>query len=96
MCLAIPGKIIKISGPLATVDFQGVRKEVNVSLVDVKIGEYVMVHAGFAIEKMEKEHADEMKEYLSKNYKFQITNCKSQINSKSKNLKSKTVLNFEN
>ncbi|OGI28417.1 MAG: hypothetical protein A2288_02765 [Candidatus Moranbacteria bacterium RIFOXYA12_FULL_44_15] len=63
MCLAIPGKIVKIHSQLATVDFNGVEKEINISLVDVKIGEYVMVHAGFAIEKMEKGHMDELKSY---------------------------------
>jgi hydrogenase expression/formation protein HypC len=64
MCLAIPGRIIKINGQLATLDFMGVEKEVNITLVDVAIGDHVMVHAGFAIEKMEKDHADEMNEYL--------------------------------
>ena len=65
MCLAIPGKIKKIDGQLATVDFEGLEKEINISLVSVKIGEYVMVHAGFAIEKMDDEYAEEMKGYLS-------------------------------
>ncbi|KKP80110.1 MAG: hypothetical protein A2271_00285 [Candidatus Moranbacteria bacterium RIFOXYA12_FULL_35_19] len=64
MCLAIPAKIIKINDQLAIVDFQGVQKEVNISLVDVKIGDYVMVHAGFAIEKMEKDNVKEIKKYL--------------------------------
>ncbi len=52
MCLAIPGKILKITGQIAEVDFNGVKKDINISLVDIKVGEYVMVHAGFAIEKM--------------------------------------------
>ena len=55
MCLAFPGKIILIKGEQAVVDFDGVKKEINVSLVDAKVGEYVIVHAGFAIEKMNKE-----------------------------------------
>lgn len=63
MCLAIPGKILKIKDQLAVVDFQGVQKEINISLVDVKIGEYVMVHAGFAIEKMDKNYVDELVSY---------------------------------
>lgn len=63
MCLAIPGKIIKINGQLAIVEFQGVRKEINISIVDVKIGDYVMVHAGFAIEKMEKDYVEKLSEY---------------------------------
>ncbi|MFA6159662.1 MAG: HypC/HybG/HupF family hydrogenase formation chaperone [Parcubacteria group bacterium] len=64
MCLAIPGKIIKIKNQLAIVDFQGVKKEINISIVDVKVGDYVMVHAGFAIEKMEKENVKEINAYL--------------------------------
>jgi len=64
MCLAIPGKITKIKNQLAEVDFQGVKKEINISIVDVKIGDYVMVHAGFAIEKMEKDNVKEIESYL--------------------------------
>lgn len=64
MCLAIPGKIISIKNQLATADFQGVKKEINISLVSVKVGDYVMVHAGFAIEKMEPDHVQEIKSYL--------------------------------
>lgn len=63
MCLAIPGKILKIKDQLATVDFQGVQKEINISLVDVKIGDYVMVHAGFAIEKIDDEYVKELSSY---------------------------------
>ncbi|MDQ1284356.1 MAG: hydrogenase expression/formation protein HypC [Patescibacteria group bacterium] len=63
MCLAIPGKIMKINNQLATVDFNGVEKEVNISLVSVEKGDYVMVHAGFAIEKMAKNYVDELKSY---------------------------------
>ena len=64
MCLAIPGKIKKIKNQLATVDFNGVEKEVNVSLVDVKKGDFVMVHAGFAIEKMDEKTAADINAYL--------------------------------
>ncbi|MDO9231517.1 MAG: HypC/HybG/HupF family hydrogenase formation chaperone [bacterium] len=64
MCLAIPAKIIKINGQLAIVDFQGAKKEINISIVDVKVGDYVMVHAGFAIEKMEKDNVKEINAYL--------------------------------
>jgi len=59
MCLAFPGKIISVKNQQAIVDFDGVRKEVNVSLVDAKKGDYVIVHAGFAIEKMDKEIGSE-------------------------------------
>lgn len=60
MCLAIPGKIMKIDGELAKVDFgDGTAREVNVSLVDVKVGQYVIVHAGFAIEILDENAAKE-------------------------------------
>ena len=50
MCLAIPGKVIEISGDKAKVQYsEGVTNTANVSLVDVKIGDWVLVHAGFAI-----------------------------------------------
>jgi hydrogenase expression/formation protein HypC len=54
MCLGIPAKVLEISeggsGRKAKVDFGGVYREIDISLVDVKVGEYVIVHAGFAIE----------------------------------------------
>ena len=58
MCLAIPALVKSINGDLAQVDFgQNVLREVNVSLVDPKIGDYVLVHAGYAIQKLDKEDA---------------------------------------
>jgi len=65
MCLAIPGKIIKIKDHIAEVDFDGIRKDINISLVNVKVGEYVMVHAGFAIEKMELDLVTDIQKYLN-------------------------------
>jgi hydrogenase expression/formation protein HypC len=60
MCLAIPGRITSIDGSMAYVDFgDGTKREVNISLVDVKIGQYVIVHAGFAIEILDEEAAKE-------------------------------------
>ena len=61
MCLAYPGKIISIKGDNAFVDFDGIEKEINVSLVaDAKKGDYVIVHAGFAIQKLSKQSAMEV------------------------------------
>ncbi|MDY6959246.1 MAG: HypC/HybG/HupF family hydrogenase formation chaperone [Halobacteriota archaeon] len=59
MCLAVPAKVLEISGDEAKVDFGGVTRTVNISLVDVNVGEYVIVHAGFAIEMMNEEQAKE-------------------------------------
>jgi hydrogenase assembly chaperone HypC/HupF len=51
VCLSFPGKIMEINGELATVDYgeDGVRKNVNVSLVEAQLGSYVLVQGGFAI-----------------------------------------------
>ena len=58
MCLAIPGKILEINGNKANVDFNGVQRDVIISLVqDVDIGKYVIVHAGYAIELLNEEEA---------------------------------------
>ena len=58
MCLAIPAKIMSLEGTKAHVDFgQGVLREVNVSLVEAKVGEYVLVHAGYAIQVLEEKEA---------------------------------------
>lgn len=61
MCLAIPGKITKIDGQNATVDFDGIIKETNISLIkNVAIGEFVIVHAGFAIQKLQQKDAEDI------------------------------------
>jgi len=57
MCLAIPAKVIEINGDIAKVDFGGVVREADISLVDAKIDDYVIVHAGFAIEILEEKDA---------------------------------------
>ncbi len=60
MCLAIPGKVISIKEDKAEVDFgEGVLREVNVTLVSVKTGEYVLVHAGYAIQVLDEKEAQE-------------------------------------
>ena len=65
MCIAIPGKIISVSGPKAKVDFNGNLVDVNVGLIDPKVGDYVLVHAGCAIEVMEKDKALELIEIFN-------------------------------
>lgn len=64
MCLAIPGKIIKINGQKALIDYDGLNKEANISLVDVQINDYVIVHAGFAIEKLSAKEAQATLKYF--------------------------------
>ncbi|MDD5772020.1 MAG: HypC/HybG/HupF family hydrogenase formation chaperone [bacterium] len=66
MCLAIPGKIIKIDKNTAVVDFGGIKKESALDLLsDAKIGDYVLVHAGFAISKIDKDDALETLKLLN-------------------------------
>ncbi|MBT3388159.1 MAG: HypC/HybG/HupF family hydrogenase formation chaperone [Desulfobacula sp.] len=58
MCLAVPSKIIEINDQVAKVDVDGVIRETSIMLMDdVKIGDYVIVHAGFAINKIDEEAA---------------------------------------
>ncbi|MCX8189290.1 MAG: HypC/HybG/HupF family hydrogenase formation chaperone [Nitrososphaeria archaeon] len=57
MCLGIPGKVIEKKGNVAKIDFGGLIREANVSLVNAKVGDYVIVHAGFAISKVNKREA---------------------------------------
>lgn len=58
MCLAVPAEVKSIDGVMATVDFGGVIRTANVSLVDAKIGDFVIVHAGYAIEILDREEAE--------------------------------------
>lgn len=60
MCVAVPGKIIEIDGSTGKVDFQGNIVEINLSLVEAQVGEYVLVHAGCAIEVVKQEMAEEI------------------------------------
>ncbi|MCK4332530.1 MAG: HypC/HybG/HupF family hydrogenase formation chaperone [Thermoplasmatales archaeon] len=62
MCLAIPGKIVSLDKEKehASIDYgDGTKRKANVSLVDVKIGDYVLVHAGFAIQVLDEKEANE-------------------------------------
>jgi len=60
MCLAIPAKVIEIHGNTAKVDFgEGVLRDVNVMLVNPRLGEYVLVHAGYAIQVIDRKAAEE-------------------------------------
>lgn len=70
MCLAIPGKITSISGDdlitrMGKVDFGGVLKEASLAYVpEAKIGDYVIVHVGFAISRLDEDEANKVFEYL--------------------------------
>jgi hydrogenase expression/formation protein HypC len=60
MCLGIPAKVIRIEDHLATVEIGGARKEIGLLLVDdISVGDYVIVHAGYAINKINEKEAEE-------------------------------------
>ena len=60
MCLAIPARVTKIDGAMATVDVGGVTRSASLMLLtDTIVGDYVIVHAGFAIHKVDPEEAQE-------------------------------------
>ena len=61
MCLAVPARVVEIDGTDAVVEIEGVRRKTNVSLIEnPKIGDCVLLHAGFAINKWS---ATEVREY---------------------------------
>lgn len=60
MCLGIPLKVVEINGNEAIGEMNGIKKKIRIDLIkDIKIGEFVMVHAGFALERMKHEEAEE-------------------------------------
>jgi hydrogenase expression/formation protein HypC len=72
MCLAIPGKIVSVSGedPLkraGKIDFGGILKEASLAFVpEAKVGDYVIVHVGFALSKVDEAEAQKVFEYLKR------------------------------
>ena len=59
MCLAVPGKIVSIKGDQASIDFGGALRTANISMVEANVGQWAVIHAGFAIEIMDEEEAME-------------------------------------
>ena len=66
MCLAVPMQIESLEGNLAVVDVAGARRQVSVALLEnAMVGDYVLVHAGFAIHKINQHEAEETLKLLS-------------------------------
>ena len=65
MCVALPGKVIELNGTKATVDFSGNIVIAEAGLVDVRVGDRVLVHAGCIIQTMDDKLADEMEELFN-------------------------------
>ena len=60
MCLAVPAKIVELQGTAATISVAGALREVDVSLIEEpRLGDFVLVHAGFAIHKWDQSEVDE-------------------------------------
>jgi hydrogenase expression/formation protein HypC len=69
MCLGIPARVLSIEGELADVEIGGAVRKANIQLVpEVKIGEYVLLHAGFAIQKLDEADALETLKLLEELY----------------------------
>jgi hydrogenase expression/formation protein HypC len=65
MCLAIPARVLEVTGDLAQVSVDGAVREVHLGLVDgVSVGDYVLVHAGFALERWSEEDVNEWRAML--------------------------------
>lgn len=60
MCVAVPGRVIEINGAAGKVDFGGNLLNINLGLVDAKVGDYVLVHAGCALEVLAEDRANEL------------------------------------
>ncbi|MDI6753022.1 MAG: HypC/HybG/HupF family hydrogenase formation chaperone [Thermodesulfobacteriota bacterium] len=61
MCLAVPSEIVALKDKIATIDVSGVRREVSLLLLpeEAAVGDYVLVHAGFAIQKIDRQAAED-------------------------------------
>ena len=61
MCLAVPAQVIEVNNYSATIDIMGLESNVNIQLIeDLKVGEFVLVHAGCAIQKIDKDYFEEL------------------------------------
>lgn len=73
MCVGVPMKMVEINYPSGIAEAKGVKRNVGLQLIpenEVKIGDYVIIHVGFAIEKVDKKDADEIWETLDEILRF--------------------------
>lgn len=69
MCLAVPTKLIEVNGSTGKVELSGTTREVGLQLIDEPhVGDYVLVHAGFAIQKVDQQEAEETLRILRQMY----------------------------
>ena len=66
MCLAVPAKVVAVDQMMGKVELSGVTRDVSLMLLpETAVGDYVLVHAGFAIQKVEKDDFDETNDLLA-------------------------------
>lgn len=69
MCIAMPAEVLEIrDGNIGIVDFGDLKQEVRLDLVDVSVGEFVLVHVGFAIQRLSREEGLETREIFKQVY----------------------------
>ncbi len=69
MCIAVPAEIIEIKeNNVAVVDFGNLKQEIRIDLIDAVVGEFVLVHVGFAIQKIDRDEALETRELFKQCY----------------------------
>jgi hydrogenase expression/formation protein HypC len=65
VCLAIPAKVVAINGDMATAQMEGTSLEACITLLpDVKVGDYILIHAGYALQRLDEEEAKVTLDYL--------------------------------
>lgn len=70
MCYAIPAKVLSMQDEHAKVDYGGVIKEINISLIgNISVGDFVLIHAGFAIERLDTQSAEESLKIIEEYFK---------------------------
>jgi len=74
MCLGIPMKVVRIDGQEAVAEAGGIRKHIRLDLLEeVALGDFVLIHTGYAIEKLHPEEAEETLELIKKVYRAGMT-----------------------
>jgi len=65
MCIAVPMNVVEINGEMGVVEYSGVRRKVGLMLLeDVRLGDWVLIHAGFAISRLNQQEAEETLDLL--------------------------------
>jgi len=69
VCIAVPAEVIEIKeGKIGVVDYGDLKQEIRLDLVDVQVGEFVLVHVGFAIQKLSREEGLETRDLFKQVY----------------------------